>query len=289
MPLSHIVYPYTVHHQKVLFNSVDIAYVDEGTSDKVLLFVHGLGHSLLGWSKNIEYLKDHYRCIAIDLPGNGLSEGDQSYPYSMHFFSEAITDFIAQKKLNNVYLVGHSMGGQICLTTAINHALSCKGLILCAPAGLETFNEWEKSLYRNTMYFVDMVSDEENSLRKAIQNSFYIMPDNAPSFTQQLVDLMYTQNRGHYRYMMECCINAMLSEPVFDKLNSIKIPVLILFGERDNLIPNKFIHPISTKAVALNAAKHIEQCRVEMISQCGHFIQWEKASTVNTCIREFVD
>lgn len=284
--IDTIVYPFPVQHQKLINDAIDIAFVDEGKGETTLLFVHGLGHSLLGWSKNIDYLKAYYRCIAIDLPGNGLSATGQ-YPYSMHFFSEILQAFIEAKQLKHVVLVGHSMGGQIAMTYALKYQHQIKGLVLCAPAGLEVFNEWEKSLYRNTMYFVDMVSNEENSLRKAIQNSFYIMPDNVPSFTQQLVDMMKLQEKGHYRYMMDACINAMLDEPVFDRLNEINIPVLILFGERDNLIPNKFIHPTSTRNIALTAAKEFTDATVEIIPQCGHFLQWEKAMAVNGFIRSF--
>jgi pimeloyl-ACP methyl ester carboxylesterase len=283
-----ISYPYPVQRQKILLDAVDIAYIDEGKGATTLLFVHGLGHSLLGWSKNIEYLKQYYRCVAIDLPGNGLSSTGE-YPYSMHFFAEAIHDFIKVKKLKNVYLAGHSMGGQISLIFSLKYQDTIKGLILCAPAGFETFNDWEKSLYRNTMYFVDMVSNEENSLRKAIQNSFYIMPDNAPAFTQQLVDLMKLQDKKHYRYMIDSCINAMLDESVYENLGNINIPVLILFGERDNLIPNKFIHPVSTKSIAETAAKQFINAEVHIISQCGHFLQWEKAQEVNSYIRNFAN
>jgi pimeloyl-ACP methyl ester carboxylesterase len=229
----------------------------------------------------------YHRCIAIDLPGNGLSSTG-NYPYSMHFFSEVIAAFIKEKGLTNVYLAGHSMGGQISMTLSLLYPGLVTGLILCAPAGFETFTDWEKSLYRNTMYFVDLVSNEENSLRKAIQNSFYIMPDNAPLFIQQLVDLMKLQDRSHYRYMIEHCIHSMLDAPVYDRLKEIERPVLILFGERDNLIPNRFIHPISTKKLAETAVAEFQDASVHIISQCGHFLQWEKAAEVNACIRNFI-
>jgi len=281
-----IQYPYPVRRQPLAHNAVDLAYIDEGAGDTTLLFIHGLGHSLLGWARNIDTLKQHFRCIALDLPGNGLSSTG-NYPYSMHFFSEILQQFIEALQLEKVILVGHSMGGQIAMTYALSHQQHLKGLVLCAPAGFETFSDWEKSLYRNTMYFVDMVSNEENSLRKAIRNSFYIMPDNVPEFTQQLVDLMKLQEKGHYRYMLEGCINAMLDEPVYDRLPEIGLPVLVLFGERDNLIPNRFIHPVSTKAVATNAARQFPDATVEIISQCGHFLQWEKAAQVNGFIRNF--
>ncbi len=279
--------PYKVHYQQILFQDLQIAYVDEGKGDKVLLFIHGLGHSMLDWQKNLGYLRQHYRCIAVDLPGNGLSAtGD--YPYSLHFFAAGIADFIRKMGLTNVYLVGHSMGGQISMTLALQHPTLISGLILCAPAGFEVFTEWEKSLYRNTMYFVDMVSNEENSLRKGLQNSFYILPDSASGLAQQLVETMKLQDSTHYRKMLEKCISAMLDEPVYEQLADIAHPVLVIFGERDNLIPNKFIHPTSTRKLAETATGRFPNAVLHTIGQCGHFVQWEKAGKVNNLIRHFL-
>jgi pimeloyl-ACP methyl ester carboxylesterase len=51
-----------------------INYIDEGTGTTTLLMIHGLANYALGWKRNISELRKYYRCIAIDLPGNGLSE-----------------------------------------------------------------------------------------------------------------------------------------------------------------------------------------------------------------------
>lgn len=282
-------YPYPVHYQKVLFDAVEIAYCDEGPKDApVLLFIHGLGHTMIAWQKNIELLSTQYRCIAIDLPGNGLSSKDLSYPYSMHFFADTIKDFILRCQLEQVFLCGHSMGGQIAFTLAAQNIPQVRGLIQCAPAGIETFNEWEKSLYKSTMLFVDMLSSEENSLRKAINNSFYIMPATAQTLIKNLISLMDLQSKEHYRFMMDKCISGMLEEPVEALFAYINVPVLILFGEKDTLIPNKFIHPTSLKQMMLAVKPRFKDLQFEIIPQCGHFLQWEKPQDVAYYIRSFI-
>jgi pimeloyl-ACP methyl ester carboxylesterase len=287
--LEQGLYPKEIATQKVLFEAVEITYLDVGPKNgPTLLFVHGLGHALIAWQKNYEVLKKHYRCIVIDLPGNGLSAQSIDFPYSMEFFAEAIKDFIYRLSLEQVIIIGHSMGGQIAMTAALKNIPTLKGLILCAPAGIEQFNHVERSLYKGTMLFVDMLSTEENSLRKAINNSFFIMPDSAPKLIQQLVDIMKLQARPHYRKMMEMCIVGMLEEPVYDRLSEINVPVYIIFGERDGLIPNKIIHPMSLKQMLEKAIPQFKNASYELIPQCGHFLQWEKPQEVNLIIDSFV-
>lgn len=271
-----------------LSNGCNIAYIDEGQGDTTLLFVHGLamyGHS---WVLNIAYLKQYYRCIAIDLPGNGYSD-NCDHTYGINFYSGCVYDFMQKLGLKNAVLVGHSMGGQICINLVANQPDAAQKLVLCAPAGLETFNGLQRSVYKGTINFLDLFSSEENSLRKVVRTSFYQYPEQTEEMLQELIGIMHDEPIGRYRKTIEECINGMLDEPVYDKLVLLEPPVLIIYGERDALIPNRLIHPITTRKLAEDAIKHIANGRLEMIPQCGHFLQLEKPSKVNHLIREFAE
>lgn len=281
-------YPFEVDYHQSNSTQVKIAFMEEGEGEKTILFLHGLGHSSLGWVKNIAGLKSSFHCIAIDLPGNGLSSCDMEYPYSIHFFARSIHDFIQEKKLKNVYLAGHSMGGQIALMYAHLFPDELKGLILCAPAGLETFGFWEKTMFKSTLQIFDFLNSEENNLKQAIHNSFYHMPRDTQKLIDGLIKVMNYQDKKHYKYMIETCINGMLFEPVFDLLPEIKIPVLVLFGENDNLIPNKLIHPVSVKSFAKKAIQKLSDVKLSVIPRCGHLLQWEKPDEVNKLIKAFL-
>lgn len=270
-----------------LTNGSEVAYIDEGTGDTTLLMVHGLANYCGVWVKNIETLKQHYRCIAIDLPGNGYSDGGD-YPYGINFFSGCVYDFMLQLNLQNVVPVGHSMGGQVVLNLVINHPTVCKKLVLCAPAGFETFTPLERTLYKTSINFFDFFSTEENSLRKIIHASFHRYPKYADAMLQELVELMHRQPVSKYRKMIEACIDSMMNEPVYEQLDHVQQEVLVLFGERDALIPNKLIHPTSTKTLAEKAVAKMPHARLEMLAGCGHFVQLEKPDVVNEYIHEFV-
>jgi pimeloyl-ACP methyl ester carboxylesterase len=271
-----------------LSNGCKTAYIDEGTGGKTLLFVHGLATYAFSWWKNIGQLKQHYRCIAIDLPGNGFSErGD--LPYGIDFFSGCVYDFIKKMQLQHVTLVGHSMGGQVAMNLAINDPSCADKLVLCAPAGFEVFTSFENTLYRSAIGIFDFFSSEENSLRKILQASFYRHGQQGDEMVEDLVHIMRSHSVQQFRNMIDACIHGMLNEPVYDRLHLIKQPTLILFGEHDALIPNRFIHHTTTRRMAEEAAKRIPGAVLHVLPQCGHFLQIEKATEVNEYIHRFVE
>ena len=142
------------------------------------------------------------------------------------------------------------MGGQIAIKTLADHPDAASAMVLCAPAGFETFTPVEKDLYRRAIQFFELFSTEENSLKTAVYNSFYHTPSQGDEMISQLTDLMSTYPLNTYRKMIDGCIDGMLNEPVFDRLKEIKQLVLVMYGERDGLIPNKILHPVGTKKIA---------------------------------------
>lgn len=264
-----------------------MAYLDEGKGEKTLLFVHGLALYSKSWAKNIEYLSQYYRCIAIDLPGNGYSDkGD--YPYGIHFYAGCVYDFIQKLYLQQVTIVGHSMGSQVVIELAANEPKCAEKLVLCAAAGFEKFQSWEKALYKSSIHIADMFSSEENSLRQVVYSSFYNNPSQSDTMLKELFELMKQHPMKEYRKMIEACIDGMMNEPVFDKLKLIQQPTLVLYGDHDMLIPNRLIHHYGTKHMAEEGVKQMKHATLKMIPHCGHLMQMEKPDVVNGLIHEFV-
>ncbi len=274
-------------HTLNLSNGCRIAYIDEGRGEQTILFIHGLANYANIWRKNIDGLKDTYRCIAIDIPGNGYSDRGE-YPYGMNFFAGCIYDFIQKLKLKNVCIAGHSMGGQIALTLLNNAPDAANKLVLCAPAGFETFNVMEQNFYQSTIGMADFFSTEENSLRRSIRSSFFKYPAYMEEMIDELIHIMHQYPTRQYRAMIDGCISGMLNEPVFSKLPGIQQPTLVLFGERDALIPNRLIHPTTTADIAQKGTAAMPNAKLKIIPQCGHFLQLEKATEVNAAIDTFL-
>ncbi|MBS1783651.1 MAG: alpha/beta hydrolase [Bacteroidetes bacterium] len=281
-----IEYPFHTAHID-LESAGSVHYIDEGSGNETLLFIHGLANYALGWQKNIEFLRANFRCIAIDLPGNGLSEqGD--FPYGIQYFADVVVHFIQKLKLSKVVLIGHSMGGQIAIRVLLNKPTIAKALVLCAPAGFEVFTNWEATMYENSISVLDFFSTEQNSLAKSIRSSFFHYTNQADKMIENLTRIMDARSINGYRKMLNACIHGMLTETVHDSLSQIKVPTCVMFGDRDALIPTRALHPTTTRAIAEWGTAQIPNAELHLLPQCGHFVQWEKSKEVNLLIQDFL-
>lgn len=281
-----VTYPYKTHHI-ALPGNCNIAYIDEGRGEQTILFIHGLANYAMVWQKNIEHLKRNYRCIAIDLPGNGLSDKNE-HDFSIHFFAECVYEFIKAMGLKRLCIAGHSMGGQVAMRLLIDHPNCADKLVLCAPAGFEEFTAFDKTVFFAGYHLFDLVASEEGMLRKTIEHSFYHHHTQAESVIKELTDIMKTYKLNYYRKMVDACIKGMIEEPVLDELGQLQLPTLILFGMHDALIPNKLLHHYSPEQLARDAVKKFPSATLELFANCGHFLQWEKAEEVNGSIAKFL-
>lgn len=279
-------YPYPTDNI-VVQDSVGIAYIDQGEGP-ILLFIHGLGSNLKAWTKNIDSLKRHYRCIALDLPGYGRSpNGD--YPYDMTFFADAVADFITTLELEEVHLIGHSMGGQIATHLSLTHPRLFTRMTLIAPAGFETFTAAEIAWFEQIYTPELLLNLPEAQIIRNFEINFMQMPADARFMIDDRMALR--ANLDAYRAycrMIPKCVLGMLREPVLDNLSHIKLPTLVIYGEEDRLIPNKMLHPtLTVKSVANNGQSRMNNSTLKIIPECGHFVQWEGAQDVNQAIIAF--
>lgn len=104
-------------------------YIDEGEGE-ILLFVHGTPSWSFDFRHLVKHFRNHYRCIAIDHMGFGLSEKPKDYPYSTIRHSENLERFILEKDLKDITLVLHDFGGPIGLNVAIQHPQRFKRLVV---------------------------------------------------------------------------------------------------------------------------------------------------------------
>ncbi|MEJ8804406.1 alpha/beta fold hydrolase [Pontibacter sp. H249] len=271
-----------------LSNGQSMAYVDEGKGSETIIFIHGLGSYLPAWEKNIAELSNNYRTIALDLPGYGKSS-KENVQVSMDAYAKTVLELMDKLKLKKATLAGHSMGGQIAITAALQAPERVSKLILVAPAGLETFTDQQKQMFKMavTPESVQKTTPEQTAANYKI--NFYKMPAEAQHMVDERLLIMKSEQFDDYSKAVASSVAAMVDEPVHEKLPLLKMPTLIVFGENDALIPNKYFNPnLTPKAVAEMGKERIPNSQLVMIPEAGHFLQYEQPAAFNKAVQQFM-
>ena len=284
-------YPYNTQVFQ-LSNGTHIAYRDTGKGQETLVFIHGLGSYLPVWDKLIPQLASDFRCISLDLPGYGKSDLVED-SISIAFFAQTVETFIQEMGLQQVTLVGHSMGGQIAIRISLSQQIEINQLILFAPAGIETFTTEEAAMLTQLVTPASILALEDNQIAQNLHVNFYNnqMPEDAVFMYEDRLSMKADSNAySYFSRLFPASMNAMLEGPVFNELSRLDMPVLVFYGENDLLIPNKYLHPeLTTQKVGEIAITHIPNSELIMVPQCGHFVPWEQADIVSQAMVSFIE
>ena len=109
-------------------NKVKINYLQQGTGDTTLLFLHGWCLNSSYWKNQITYFSNNYSVYALDLTGFGNSISNREN-WTIEEYAKDVSAFIEALDLKNVIIIGHSMSGEIMLQTALNGNANIIGLV----------------------------------------------------------------------------------------------------------------------------------------------------------------
>ncbi len=280
--------PYHFSTRYLQMKEGEIAYQKEGTGKKVLVFVHGLSSNSDAWYRNIEKLKKDYTCISIDLPGYGKSFKNAN-EFTATYFAEILKEFSGKLKLKKFTLIGHSMGGQASIKFASKYPEKLEKLILIAPAGIEEFTEFEGNAMKMVMNSKTIMATSEDQIERNYQLNFYKMPKEANQMIEDRKNIVKAADFELHALAIQNSVKGMLDDKVIDDLEKIKTPTLFLFAKNDQLIPNKYLHPLlSIEALSQTAKESIANSKLIIIDEAGHFLQFEKPIEVNAAIKNFM-
>lgn len=105
-----------------------IPYTVTGEGDATVVLVHCWMCDRTFWSEQVPALTEHYRTIALDLPGHGDATASRE-TWSVSEFGEDVAGLIEDLDLSNVVLVGHSMGGPVSLRAAALAGERIRGIV----------------------------------------------------------------------------------------------------------------------------------------------------------------
>lgn len=244
----------------------------EAGHGQALLLLHGLNGNSKSWSYQFSAFSDTYRVIAWDAPGYGRS--DPVAPDSDAYAAQ-VDHLLNYLKVDRVCVIGHSMGGVVAARFCARHLHRARGLVLsgthwgnAAPADAPLACKYVRRLEE-----LEKLSAKEYGEARA-QRMLSASP--RPEVFERVAEIAAeTKREGLLNggQMLEKTDNRPL-------LGSLKLPVLILTGERDAVVAPQ-------RSEAMMA--YLPNTRVVTLSGVGHAPYLEAPDIFNQAVRQFLE
>jgi pimeloyl-ACP methyl ester carboxylesterase len=245
-----------------------VCYIDEG-SGRPLLLVHGLGGTMTNWAPTIDYFKERYRVIALDLPAYGESEFCDA-DYGPEFFAGIITGLLEQLGIDRVTVFGHSLGGLITLHLALDDPGLVEEIVLVDSAGGHRFSravQWgvRRLPARWIKFVIFMTASYLLRFRWGLRVAgvYHLNP-----YTKALIDyqiaLADRPDLDGYLEAYYRTTKTAVNVSYEDRLGDVCQPTLIVWGQKDGVIPPSVGRKINKKItgsflVSVPRAAHVPQ------------------------------
>jgi pimeloyl-ACP methyl ester carboxylesterase len=265
---------------------------DQRTSQPPIVFIHGFGASLGHWRQNLPYFAERHSVYAIDLLGFGGSE-KAAVPYSIDLWVQQLHSFWKTFIGCPVILVGNSIGSLVALTAAHIHPEMAQSLVMLSLPDPSLREDLIPQWCRPVLSRIERAFTAEwilKSLFYGVRRPKVIRPwaglayASRGAITDELVEILTTPagDRGAARafsLILQAMVNPKFGPRVSAVLPEMEIPILLLWGRQDRMVPPMF----APKFAAMNA--RIKLIELEDAGHCPHD---ECADRVNGAIAHWL-
>ena len=219
-----------------------VHYRDVGNRDgRVLVLIHGSNASLHTWEPWVQILGKEYRIISMDLPGHGLTGQNPSGTYDSATYVGVVDRLLTRLNVKKAIIGGNSMGGGVTWMYTLTHPEKVEAMLLVDASGQPSaksgnipigFRLMRMPVIKEAARFIAPRSIFEASVKTSMSVQSKI--------DAKLIDRYWELNRypGNREATMKRFANVQnMRAGNTEKLATIKVPAMIMWGEEDNLIP----------------------------------------------------
>jgi pimeloyl-ACP methyl ester carboxylesterase len=253
-------------HRVLSEDGVAINYSVQGKGKPALVFIHGWCCDKRYWSYQVPYFARRYKVVAVDLAGHGAS-GLGRKRWTMEAYGADVVAVIEMLGLEDVILVGHSMGGSVIIEAARRMPERVIGLI-----GIDTFHNFETEYPAEPI--VGFISGFEENFRKNTDEFVRDMftPDSDPNIVERIAEDMSSAPP----WIGISSLREYFDYDVKEALKDVRVP----------------IYCINSDLLATDVEvgrRHARSFEVKLMPGMGHFIMIEDPETFNQLLTETVN
>jgi haloalkane dehalogenase len=269
-----------IEEQRVEAAGLTLAYRELGSGPPVLL-LHGWPTSSFLWRDVMPAVAERNRVVALDLPGFGASDKSVGATYDFDFFEHALDGFLEALEIDEVGLAVHDLGGPIGLHWAVGRPERVAKLALLNTLVYPEFSE-AVLLFLRACTEPDLRTQltSPEGLEAAMRLG---MADDAKLTAEALAAVREPFRTEESRRALADAGIGLQPEgfvEVAAGLSSLRMPVRIVYGEQDRILPD-----IGETVARLQG--DLPQAEVTVLPDCGHFLQEEAGEEIGALLAEF--
>ena len=253
--------------------------LETGSGAETVVLLPGTGGHLEAYARNLAAFAQHYRVVAYDYPGHGYTTF-ADHDLELHDYVEHLLGLLDTLGIDRAHLNGESLGGWVAVKFAAAHPDRVGKLVLNTPGGTMSRPETMEALRSLSQAAADDPTPER--IRARLE---WLMADK-PSVTDELVEIRraiyaqpgFAQSMRHILCLQDPEIR-MRNRITDDELLDMASPTLVVWTSDDPSGPAK---------AGLDMAEKIPGGRFELITDAGHWPQWEQADRFNKLVLSFL-
>jgi pimeloyl-ACP methyl ester carboxylesterase len=245
-----------------------IHYQVQGQGKPALIFIHGWCCDRSYWDAQLPYFAQKYEVVAIDLTGHGESGLDRK-EWTMGAFGEDVVAVVNKLNLDQVVLVGHSMGGPVILEVARRMPKRVIGLV-----GVDTLQNFEDKFTQEQIddLFTSLRSNFAEATRNFVRTMF--TPNSDPALVEKIATDMSSAPQEVGLGALEALVNFQNNE-IIQVLREVKIPIACV---------NSDMEPTNVET----NQRYAPSFQVNIMFGVGHFNMLEDPETFNRLVEETI-
>ena len=249
--------------EKISIKGIETSYRIVGKG-RVVLILHGWGSSPDSWLKIEQTLKQRdFQVICPDFHGFGKSETPES-AWNLDDYLAWTIEFIGSLKIDKLIVIGHSFGGRVAIKLSAKYPEKVEKLVLCGAAGIKPELTIKQKLVLGTakignFFFFNRL------LKNAVRKIFY----------------SFLSHKDYVKAspIMKETMRKILDEDLLLLLPQIKAETLLIWGERDKMVPLKYGRIME---------KEIKNAELKVVPGEGHSPHKEAPEKTAKIILEFL-
>lgn len=284
IPVEKLIEKYANADSKfMVLMGLNVHYKDEGdaTDSNPLVLIHGTSSSLLTWDSSVSILKKQHRIIRLDLPGYGITGPNPEREYGFDYYNTFLDSFLNRLQVKHCALAGNSLGGSIVWNYTLVYPEKVSKLILVDAGGFTSSTKPNGALGFKLAQMPVM-----NQLLKVITPKFLVKKSledvygDKTKVTNALVDQYYDMllRTGNRQAIIDRMQKGFGSD-ASDKIKEIKTPTLIIWGDKDQLIPIDCAYLFK---------KNIVNSQLEILKSVGHVPMEESPEKFSYLVNRFL-